>query len=86
MYRILLSRSAEKILDGLKKTDRRLFNQIMRGLDKISDDPYCAKPLYGILKGYRSYRIREYRIIFDVVKKKYLLHVEKIEHRRNVYR
>lgn len=58
----------------------------MQGLDRISDDPYRAKPLYGILKGYHSYRIREYRIIFDIVKKKYLLHVEKIEHRKNVYR
>jgi len=56
MYEILLSKGVEKILTRLKKTNARLFNQMIRGLDKISEGPYCAKPLSGNLKGYYSYR------------------------------
>jgi mRNA interferase RelE/StbE len=86
MYKILLSKGTEKILTRLKKTNARLFNQMIRGIDRISGDPYCAKPLSGDLKGYYSYRVREYRIIFDIAKRKHIVHIEKIEHRRDVYR
>lgn len=86
VYKILLSRGVEKTLNRLEKTNRRLFNQIIRSIDRISDDSHCAKPLSGDLKGYYSYRVRDHRIVFDIVKKKYIVHVEKIEHRKDVYR
>ena len=86
MHEILFSKGVEKILARLKKTNARLFNQMIRGLDKISEDPYCAKPLSGSLKGYYSYRVREYRIIFDIVRGEHIVHIEKIEHRKDVYR
>lgn len=86
MYEILFSKGVEKILTRLKKTNVRLFNQIIHGLDRISDDPYCAKPLSGNLKGYYSYRVREHRLIFDIVRKRRIVHIEKIEHRKDVYR
>lgn len=86
MYRILLSRSAEKLLVEIQKRDRRLFGGIVRALDSISENPYCAKPLAGNLAGHYSYRVGDYRILFEIEKKKLLVYVEKIEHRARVYR
>ena len=86
MYKVLLSKNVEKVLNKIRKSNIRIFNQIMRALEKISEDPYSAKPLVGILKNYYSYRVRDYRIIFDIVRRKHIVHIEKIEHRKDVYR
>jgi mRNA interferase RelE/StbE len=86
VYRILLSRNAEKFLAGIQKKNRRLFTGIIRALDAISENPYCAKPLVGNLAGYYSYRVGDYRILFEIEKKDLLVYVEKIEHRARVYR
>ncbi|HEX7402334.1 MAG TPA: type II toxin-antitoxin system RelE/ParE family toxin [candidate division Zixibacteria bacterium] len=86
MYRIILSRKAEKFLANLKKVNALLFDRFIRALDEISENPYCAKALVGDLKGYYSYSIKEYRILFEIEKKRLLIYVEKIEHRKGVYR
>lgn len=84
MYQLIFSRKTEKFLASLQRTDLRLFNQFIQALDKISADPGCAKALIGNLKGYYSYRVRGYRIIFE--KEPQIVYVEKIEHRKEVYR
>lgn len=86
MYKLILSRRAEKFLANLQKVDQRLFNQFIRALDEILNNPYCAKALVGNLKGYYSYPVREYRILFEIEKKNLFIYVEKIEHRKGVYR
>jgi len=86
MYKLILSRRVEKFLANIQKVDLRLFNQFIRALDVISENPYCAKALVGNLKGYYSYRVREYRILFEIEKRKVFIYVEKIEHRKGVYR
>ena len=86
MYRVLLSGNAEKFLAGIQKKNKRLFNGIIRALDMISENPFCAKPLVGNLSGYFSYRVGDYRILFEIEKKDLLVYVEKIEHRASVYR
>ncbi len=86
MYRIILSRKAEKFLANLRKINIRLFDQFIRALDEISKNPYGAKALVGDLKSYYSYPVREHRILFEIEKKKLFVYVEKIEHRKEVYR
>lgn len=86
MYQLILSRKAEKFLANLQKVDLKFFDQFMRALDEISKNPYCAKTLVGNLKGYYSYPVREYGIVFEIEKKKLFIYIEKIEHRKDVYR
>lgn len=86
MYQLILSRRVEKELIQLQKTDVKLFNKIIQALDKVSENPYCAKALAGDLKGYYSYRVRDHRIIFEIEKLRSLVYVEKIGHRKKVYR
>ncbi|MEW5946100.1 MAG: hypothetical protein AB1742_07875 [bacterium] len=60
MYRVLLSRSAEKLLTGIQKKNKRLFSGIIRAIGMISENPYCAKPLMGNLTGYYEKAINDY--------------------------
>lgn len=86
MYKVLLSPGAEKSLDRLYKGDRKIFNHFIDTIDTISRDPYSAKALVGNLKGYYSFRVGDYRIVFEVDKKKSVIIIEKIAHRSSVYK
>ena len=86
MYKILLSRSSAKFLDSIHISDRSLFNRFIKAFDLLSQDPYQAKALVGNLSGYYSYRIGDYRIIFEIERKKLLVYVEKIANRSYIYK
>lgn len=84
MYQLLLSPGAEKALVRLKKPDSRLFRQLIAKLDLLLNDPFLGKALVGNLKGYYSYRVRDYRILYAIESDR--LQVLQIEHRKQVYR
>jgi mRNA interferase RelE/StbE len=86
MFKVILSCSAAKFLDGIFITNRKLFLRFMRVLDELSGNPYVAKALAGNLKGYYSYRVSDYRILFEIDRKKLLVYVEKITHRSIAYK
>ncbi len=86
MYQLIFSRKIETFLAKLHKANPKLFEQFIKAFDKISEDPYCAKALVGNLKGYYSYRVRDYRIIFEIKKQQLAVYVEKIAHRKEVYK
>jgi len=54
-------------------------------LDIIANDPFKGKGLLGNLKGYYSYRIRDYRIIYEIDNEKLHVYIEKIAHRKESY-
>ena len=86
MYKLRFSRSTEKFLAIIQKRNRRLFNRFIQAFDNISKHPHLATSLTGNLSGYYSYRVGDYRILFEIEKQKLLVFVEKIEHRREVYK
>jgi len=86
MYKILLSRSSAKFLDSIHISDRSLFNRFIKAFDLLSQDPYQAQTLVGNLSGYYSYRIGDYRILFEIDRKKLIVYIEKIAHRSYIYK
>ncbi|MDI6802638.1 MAG: type II toxin-antitoxin system RelE/ParE family toxin [Bacteroidota bacterium] len=86
MYEIILSKGTAKFLANLYSRDKKLLGRFYESFEKISKDPYCANPLVGNLKGYYSYRVGDYRIIFEIEKKRLLVFIEKIEHRKSAYK
>jgi mRNA interferase RelE/StbE len=47
-----------------------LKKRVKAALSQISNDPHCGKSLKEELSGLRSYRIKRFRIIYKVSKKK----------------
>jgi len=66
MYRLLLSKNSARFLDGIFNSDKKIFTRLTAALDDIRENPFSGKLLSGNLKGYRSYRVGDYRIIYEI--------------------
>ncbi|MCE7063084.1 type II toxin-antitoxin system RelE/ParE family toxin [Dyadobacter sp. CY343] len=83
MYSVILSRSAERFLNGLSGKD---YNLVSAAVSSLLANPYqsgCKK-----LKGYKEmFRIRagNYRILYQVDGEKLIVEIFEVGNRRNVY-
>lgn len=68
----------------LKKLDKPTAVQILKGIEKIAENPLLAKPLFNIFKNQRSEHTGKYRIVFSI--KGETIIIAKIEHRKKAYR
>lgn len=84
VYRVELSRSAEKALFKLPKTALQKIVAALKGLEASPYPPGCRK-LSGETAVYRI-RIQVYRIVYEVYDELVLVKVLKIGHRKDVYR
>ena len=86
MYKIILTKSAEKEYIYLYKTNKAIFQRIRNTLQTLSDDPTQGKPLKLNLKGKWSFRVGMFRIIYSIEHKNLIVYVLDIGHRRDIYR
>ena len=87
MYRLELSRLAEKELAGVFRADKRLYQRFINALDAIAKNPTAeGKPLHGDLKGLRSHRFGSYRILYEIRQGELLVVVIDLGHRREIYK
>ena len=83
MYRIDLSRRAEKDLERLPPRGAARTIAVLRGLAKEPRPPGASKLV--AVEGYRV-RVGEYRIVYDVDDAAEVVTVYRVRHRREVYR
>jgi mRNA interferase RelE/StbE len=63
-----------------------VLKRLVRGaVDSLCADPYLGRELVGDLTGYRSFRVRRYRVIYRVNEDESFLAVYHFGHRRDVY-
>tara|TARA_Y100000310_G_scaffold302020_1_gene338978 strand:- start:318 stop:584 length:267 start_codon:yes stop_codon:yes gene_type:complete len=85
-YKVDLSEKTAKFLDKLQIKDKNDFEIIIGHLKKLEHDPeHFGKPLTGNLKGLWSYRIGDFRIIYQIQKLNGIIFIVIIGHRRDVY-
>lgn len=73
----------EKNLKQLPKFVTERFYAI---IDLLKIDPLAGIPLKGTLKGYRKYRIGDYRIVYKYNPKEKALIIYRVESRQDVYK
>lgn len=83
MYKVLLTREAER---QLAEIDLRYRRAITRALQRLSRNPNLGAPLRHELKGLWRMRVGKYRVIYQVNQKQKTVLIWTIEHRRDVYR
>lgn len=81
-YRLLFTNRAKEDLSTLTNP---IKERIIKAFDLIARNPYTGKALKGELKGLWSYRVGDYRIIYQILRKEVLIIILKIGHRREVY-
>lgn len=86
MYKIELSPKAEAVYRRLFERDRFLFDRMRAALGAIAEEPLEGKPLKGSLRGTRSWRIGQYRIIYRVEDKRLVVLILDMGHRGDIYR
>ncbi|MFA4907393.1 MAG: type II toxin-antitoxin system RelE/ParE family toxin [archaeon] len=72
-----------KALKQLGKLDRQTQTQVLKRIEKLSENPFLAKPLSNRLKNNFSERVGKIRIIFSISGNE--MDIAKIGHRKSVY-
>ena len=73
---------AAKLLSKLHPENKKL---IKADLNDLRQNPYLGNDLEQELSGFKSYKIKRYRVLYDVDEEKWVIQVYYIGHRRDVY-
>ena len=71
-----------EVIRHLAPDIKRSVKQALRAL---SSDPFSGEPLLKELEGLRKYRVRRFRIVYEIDREKRLLRIFAVGHRRGVY-
>lgn len=85
-YQVLLTKQSEKALADLAKSQAKMAQRIADSIDRIAHDPDLGVSLRGELKGLYKYRVGPYRIIYEIKRKKLIIVIIDIGHRKEIYR
>ena len=70
---------------AVRRLDPAVRRRLLAALEKLREDPERGKPLLLTLKGLRSLRTGDYRIVYRVVESRIEILVVAVGHRRDVY-
>ena len=70
---------------AIRKLDPAVRRRVFAALQRLMGEPERGKPLQLFLKGLRSWRTGDYRIVYRVIEARIEILVVAIGHRRDVY-
>ena len=70
---------------AIKRLDPAVRRRMLAALHKLRDNPERGKPLQLALRGLRSWRTRDHRIIYRIIESRIEILVIAVGHRRDVY-
>jgi mRNA interferase RelE/StbE len=85
-YAVQFADEARKHFDRSDTDRKRLIGARIEALASNPFDPRISKPLRGNLKGLRSSRVGERRIIYTVWEQAMLIYIVSVDPRGGVYR
>ena len=80
--RLTFTPEAAKLLSRLHTESKKL---IKAGLTELRQNPYLGDDLQHELSGFKSYKIKRYRILYDINEEEGVIQVYSVGHRRDVY-
>ena len=81
-WKILYTPSAAR---SIRKLDPEIRRRVRAALSTLAEEPERGKPLQLTLKGLRSWRTGDYRIIYRVIEKRIEILGVSVGHRREIY-
>jgi mRNA interferase RelE/StbE len=85
VFKVELTRQAQKELESVFRSDRRLYERFLKAFAAIALDPSLGKPLHGKLRGLSSYRLGSYRILYETHRGRLVVVIIDLGHRREIY-
>ena len=81
-WKIRFTSSAAK---AIRKLDPEIRRRVRSALAVLAEQPERGKPLQLTLKGLRSWRTGDFRIVYQIVERRIEILVIAVGHRRDVY-
>lgn len=81
-FRPDIPRNVAEVIRSLHPDLKRSIKAAVRG---IATDPECGEPLLRELDGLWKYRVRRFRIVYAIDRKKRVIRLMAVGHRRHVY-
>jgi mRNA interferase RelE/StbE len=85
VYKVELTHQAERSLEAVFRSDRSLYGRFIKAFDVIAQDPSQGKPLHGKLRGISSYRLGNYRILYETHHQRLVVVIIDLGHRKEIY-
>ena len=70
---------------AIRRLDPQIQRRVRNAIEALSEDPRRGKPLQLSLKGLRSWRTGDFRIVYRLVEDRLEVVIVAIGHRRDVY-
>ena len=80
--RFAFTPEAAKLLSRLHPESKKLIKE---GLTELRQNPYLGDDLQQELSSFKSYKIKRYRILYDINEEEGVIQVYYVGHRRDVY-
>ena len=77
---------AQEAVKALRKLDPQIRRRVRKAVEALQEDPLRGKPLQFELKGLRSWRTGDYRIVYAVQDRVLRILIVMIGDRREVYK
>jgi len=71
-------------LKTIEKLDKQIKRRVSEALQEMKDNPYRGKKLTNKEIGIWRFRVRDYRIRYDIEKDSVLLYL--VQHRKDIYK
>jgi mRNA interferase RelE/StbE len=81
-YRLVIAPQTAEVVRALHPDVKR---SVRSALDAIADTPSIGEPLRGNLAGLWRYRVRRFRIVYEIDRSARLVRVMAVGSRRNIY-
>ena len=81
-YRLLYLPGAERDIQALPGS---VIERVRRGLERLAENPRLGKPLHGELVPFWSYRVSDYRVVYEIRNEDLIVLVVMLGHRRKIY-
>ena len=80
--RLTFTPEAAKLLSRLHPESKKFIKE---GLTELQQNPHLGDDLQQELSGFKSYKIKRYRILYDINEEEGVIQVYYVGHRRDVY-
>ena len=81
-WKVLYTASAAK---AIQKLDPQVRRRVRAAVEALREDPERGKPLQLTLRGLRSWRTSDYRIVYRMLERRIEILTVAVGHRRDVY-
>jgi addiction module RelE/StbE family toxin len=82
LFKMRFTPEASRLLAKIHPENKKMIRHSLNGL---REDPYIGNQLSGELSGFRSLKVKRYRVVYGIHEEENLIDILYVGHRREIY-